>query len=53
MANFKRSDPTLDKSVYEVLGVEKAVEAMSSYGSTNPAEVGKQVRAMEKNLGIA
>ena len=35
LSEFQAADPKLDKSVYDVLGVEKAVAAMASYGSTN------------------
>jgi argininosuccinate lyase len=41
----------LDKSVYDVLGVEKAVAAMASHGSTNPGQVEEQVRRWKKALG--
>ena len=40
---FREAHPELDQSVYEVLGVDKAVQAMQSYGSTAPAEVRKQI----------
>jgi argininosuccinate lyase len=52
LEEFQAADPTLDKSVYEVLGVEKAVRAMCSYGSTNPELVGEQVRQWKKRLGM-
>ena len=52
LTEFQAADPTLDKSVYDVLGVEKAVTAMSSYGSTNPAQVEEQVRRWKKRLGM-
>ena len=50
LAEFQAADPSLDKSVYDVLGVEKAVAAMSSYGSTNPGQVDEQVRRWKKRL---
>jgi argininosuccinate lyase len=52
LAEFQKADPALDKSVYDVLGVEKAVAAMSSYGSTNPAQVAEQVQRWKIRLGI-
>jgi argininosuccinate lyase len=52
LAEFQAADPTLDKSVYDVLGVEKAVAAMASYGSTNPAQVEEQVRQWKIRLGM-
>jgi argininosuccinate lyase len=52
LAEYQAADPTLDKSVYEVLGVEKAVAAMSSYGSTNPGQVDEQIRRWKKRLDM-
>ena len=43
LAVFEEAAPQLDASVYEVLGVEKAVAAMRSYGSTGPAQVREQI----------
>jgi len=42
--------PDLDESVYDVLGVEQAIRAMRSYGSTAPEEVAKQVELWKKRL---
>jgi argininosuccinate lyase len=42
--------PELDERVYRVLGVKNAVEAFSSYGSTSPAEVARQVEDWKKRL---
>ncbi len=52
LSEFQAADPKLDKSVYDVLGVEKAVAAMASYGSTNQEQVEEQVRRWTKSLGI-
>jgi argininosuccinate lyase len=52
LSEFQAADPTLDKSVFDVLGAEKAVAAMASYGSTNPEHVGEQVRRWKKSLGM-
>jgi argininosuccinate lyase len=41
--DFRSADPSLDESVYGALGVEKAVAAFRSYGSTGPSEVRKQI----------
>jgi argininosuccinate lyase len=41
--DFRAADPSLDESVYGVLGVENAVAAFRSYGSTAPAEVQRQI----------
>jgi argininosuccinate lyase len=43
LAEFQKTDPNLDASVYNVLGVKNAVRAFKSYGSTAPAEVARQV----------
>jgi argininosuccinate lyase len=41
--DFRAADASLDESVYAVLGVERAIGAFKSYGSTAPAEVRKQI----------
>ena len=52
--DFRSADSSLDKSVYDVLGVERAINAFKSYGSTAPAEVRKQIeRWMAKIAGAA
>lgn len=50
LADFQAAEPSLDKTVYECLGVEKAVAAFQSYGSTAPAEVRKQIEIWKKKL---
>ena len=52
LAELREADPSLDETVYQVLGVERAVRAFVSFGSTNPAEVEKQVEAWRERLGI-
>jgi argininosuccinate lyase len=42
---FRAADPEVDARVYEILGVQNAVQAFSSFGSTAPAEVRKQIEA--------
>jgi argininosuccinate lyase len=51
-SEFQAVEPTLDKSIYDVLGVEKAVGAMCSAGSTGPEHVMLQVQQWKKRLGI-
>src|SRR5262245_57144244 len=51
--DFRAADPSLDDSVYGVLGVEKAVAAFRSYGSTAPAEVRKQIDRWKAKLATA
>ncbi len=50
LADFQAAEPSLDKTVYECLGVEKAIAAFQSYGSTAPAEVRKQIEIWKKKL---
>ena len=53
LEDFREALPELDESVYDVLGVERAVAAMQSYGSTAPDEVKKQVENWKKNLELS
>ena len=48
--DFHEADASLDASVYDVLGPEKAVAAMRSFGSTGPEQVKEQVRRWKKLL---
>ena len=48
--DFQAAEPTLDESVYDVLGVDNAIAAFCSYGSTAPAEVKQQVAAWKQKL---
>jgi argininosuccinate lyase len=48
--DFRAADSSLDKSVFDVLGVQKAVSAFQSYGSTAPAEVKKQIERWKKTV---
>ena len=48
--DFRAALPELDESVYEILGVERAVSAMQSYGSTAPEQVRKQVENWKQRL---
>ena len=50
LEEFQSFDSTLDRSVYDVLGVEKAVQAFQSVGSTAPAQVATQVEAWKSRL---
>jgi argininosuccinate lyase len=52
LEEFQTSDPTLDESVYDVLGVENAVKAFQSVGSTSPDKVAEQVSAWKNRLGL-
>jgi argininosuccinate lyase len=48
--DFRSADASLDKSVYAVLGVQQAVLAFASFGSTAPAEVRKQIEAWKQKV---
>ncbi len=50
LEEFREAHPDLDAGVYDVLGPEKAVAAMVSYGSTGPAQVKEQVRRWKELL---
>jgi argininosuccinate lyase len=50
LAEFQAAHPSLDQSVFGVLGVEQAVMAFTSEGSTAPAEVAKQTAAWKARL---
>ena len=47
---FQAEHVELDESVYEVLGVERAVAAMQSEGSTAPEEVKKQIARWKEQI---
>ncbi len=50
LEEFRAALPELDESVYGVLGVQHAVAAMQSYGSTAPEEVRKQVEIWKRRV---
>ncbi len=50
LSEFQQAHAALDKKVYEVLGVERAITAFKSLGSTSPALVAEQVAAWTKRL---
>ena len=50
---IREIEPSLDASVFEVLGAEKAVAAMRSYGSTAPEMVWEQIKYWKSKLHIA
>ena len=49
---IREIEPSLDRSVYKVLGAEKAVAAMQSAGSTSPKQVRKQINRWKTKLKI-
>jgi argininosuccinate lyase len=52
LEEFQSIDPSLDQSVYDVIGAENAVKALTSYGSSGPAEVRRQIDAWQNRLGL-
>jgi len=50
LADFQEADSSLDEGVYQVLGAEKAVAAMTSYGSTGPEQVRTQIARWKELL---
>lgn len=50
LKEFQSAHPSLDESVFEVLGTDHAVEAFSSYGSTNPEQVAHQIELWRERL---
>jgi argininosuccinate lyase len=49
---FQEADGHLDRSVYDVLGAERAVRAFKSYGSTAPEQVAEQLFRWQQKLSI-
>jgi argininosuccinate lyase len=47
---FRAAHESLDLSVYEVLGAQRTVEAITSYGSTNPEQVEHQLMIWREKL---
>ena len=50
LEEFQSAHESLDEQVYEVLGVERAIAAFTSYGSTAPDQVAQQVAAWQAKL---
>ena len=50
LEDFQAIDPSLDNQLYNILGVENAVRAFVSYGSTAPDEVDKQIDHWTKRV---
>jgi len=51
--DFQTADERLDDSVFGVLGVDQAVAAFRSYGSTSPDEVKLQVERWQEKLSLS
>jgi argininosuccinate lyase len=50
LTEFQAAHASLDEKVYDALGVERAIAAFTSLGSTGPEQVAKQVAAWRKKL---
>ena len=50
LSDFQECHADLDESVFEVLGVERAIQSFSSYGSTAPAQVERQIADWKRRL---
>ncbi len=50
LAAFQKADPSIDQSVYRVLGTTNAVNAFQSEGSTAPHRVDQQVQLWRQRL---
>ncbi len=50
LEDLQAAEPSLDAGVYDVLGVQNAVAAFVSYGSTSPGEVRKQIDRWQAEL---
>jgi argininosuccinate lyase len=50
LEEFRAAHSSLDESVFDVLGVERAIEAFSSYGSTSPKQVEHQLQLWRERL---
>ena len=50
LSDFQAAHKSLDEKVFEVLGVEQAIEAFVSYGSTAPKQVAQQVTLWKERL---
>jgi argininosuccinate lyase len=50
LSDFQAAHPALDEKVFDVLGVQQAIAAFVSYGSTAPAQVAQQVAIWKERL---
>ncbi|HWB09328.1 MAG TPA: argininosuccinate lyase [Pirellulales bacterium] len=52
LEEMQQAHPSLDASVFDALGPERAVEAFVSYGSTAPGEVDRQLEIWRRRLDL-
>ena len=53
LEDFQAADATLNEDVFGVLGVENAIQAFASYGSTAPQAVARQAALWRVKLGLS
>jgi len=51
LSEFQEVDSALDDGVFDVLGVQKAVAALRSYGSAGPEQVRRQIERWKEKVG--
>ena len=52
LEEFQKLDADLDEEIYGVLGVQNAIAAFTSFGSTAPDQVAAQITAWKERLGL-
>ena len=52
LAAYQEFEPTLDDSIYQVLGVSNAVNAFTSEGSTAPERVASEIKRWKLELSV-
>ncbi|HEV3342913.1 MAG TPA: lyase family protein, partial [Pirellulales bacterium] len=52
LEEMQKAHPSLDASVFDSLGPQRAVEAFVSYGSTAPGEVDRQLEIWRRRLDL-
>ncbi len=50
LETFRQTQPEIDESVFESLGVENAVKSFQSFGSTAPEQVARQIAAWKAKV---
>jgi argininosuccinate lyase len=50
LEEFRAAHSALDATVFDVLGVDRAIKAFSSYGSTNPEQIEHQLQLWRERL---
>ncbi|MCA9258733.1 MAG: argininosuccinate lyase, partial [Planctomycetales bacterium] len=52
LERFQTLDPSIDESVYQILGARRAVQAFVSSGSTSPDDVARRTAWWKQTLGM-